>query len=154
MNLSNYIHRCAPYIAKNTMMAIIKTESRGNPLMIGLNRGYRLIYQPHNLSQANKWVDYLERHGYNFDVGIAQVNISNIHRYGYTARDALDPCLNIKLSGHILLRHYTYALPVSKTKQEALLKSISAYNTGSYRKGFDNGYVKRVLSNASYFMHK
>lgn len=149
IDIPQYIHQCVPNIAENTMMAIIKTESKFNPLAIGLNKGVRLMYQPQNLAQAGSWVTYLEKHGYNFDVGITQVNIKNIHKYGYRAIDALDPCLNMKLGGHILQSSYIKALRKSGNKREALYKAISAYNTGNYRSGFHNGYVQKVVYNAS-----
>ncbi|MBP9741780.1 MAG: lytic transglycosylase domain-containing protein [Burkholderiales bacterium] len=149
LDVPYYIHQCVPYVAENTMLAIIKTESKFNPLAIGLNKGFRLMYQPQNLAQARSWATYLEKHGYNFDVGITQVNIKNIHKYGYSAIDALDPCLNMKLGGKILQSGYIKALRTSRNKQEALYKAISAYNTGNYHSGFRNGYVQKVVYNAS-----
>jgi type IV secretion system protein VirB1 len=149
IDIPYYIHQCAPHVAENTMMAIIKTESNSNPLAIGLNKGYRLMYQPRNINQAIKWVMYLENHKFNFDVGITQVNIKNIHKYGYKAVDALDPCINMRIGSYILQTNYIKALALSKNKQAALYKAISAYNTGNYKHGFYNGYVQKVVLNAS-----
>lgn len=149
LDIPQSIHQCAPKVALSTMQAIIKTESNGNPLAIGLNRRLRLMYQPRSLKQATHWVNYLEKHGYNFDVGITQVNIKNIHKYGYKATDALNPCINLKLGSQILQKNYVKALSNSRNQQEALYKAISAYNTGNYKKGFSNGYVLRVVYNAS-----
>jgi type IV secretion system protein VirB1 len=142
------IQQCAPHIAVNTMQAIIKTESRGNPLAISLNRGKKLLYQPRNLEQAVRWVNYLEQHHYNFDVGLAQVNIRNIHKYGYHASELLDPCKNLYLASKILQLNYIKALPRSTTRRDALYKAISAYNSGNYKQGFHNGYVNKVVMNA------
>jgi type IV secretion system protein VirB1 len=144
----HYITRCAQNVAPSTMMAIVKTESNGNPLAINLNYGYRLSYQPRSYKQATAWVNYLEKNGYNFDVGITQVNIKNIHKFGYKAVDALEPCLNLKIGAKILHRNYFSAVKVSLNSQEALFKAISAYNTGNYRAGFSNGYVQKVVYNA------
>ena len=77
-------------------------------------------------------------------MGLAQVNIKNIHKYGYRAEDALDPCINLKLASSILTKNYTQALINSSTSSEALQKAISAYNTGNYSAGLKNGYVKRA----------
>lgn len=148
IDIPTYIHQCAPQVAENTMMAIIKTESNGNPWAISLNRGHRLMYQPKSYKQAAAWVKYLEKYKYNFDVGIAQVNVKNIHKFGFRAVDALDPCLNLKLGSYILQSNYSQAIRASKTQQEALLKAISAYNTGNYHRGFYNGYVDKVVYNA------
>jgi type IV secretion system protein VirB1 len=149
IDLPQYIHQCASHVAENTMMAIIKTESNGNPLAIGLNRGYKLLYQPRDYNQAREWVNYLEAHGYNFDIGIAQVNIKNIHKFGYKATDALNPCINLRIGSDIIQKNYLNALPSSKNQQEALYKAISSYNTGNNQSGFYNGYVKKVVYNAN-----
>lgn len=145
----SYVKNCSPNVAIDTMLAIIKTESNYNPLAININnKGQRLLYQAKNIDQATKWVNYLENNNYNFDVGIAQVNIKNIHKYGYHARNMLDPCLNLQVAAHILQKNYTAAKQKSTNTQDALYKAISAYNTGNFRSGFSNGYVKKVVYNA------
>ena len=147
--ITTYIHQCTPQIAETTMMAIIKAESNGNNLAIGINKGYRLLYQPKDYHQAQSWVAYLEKNGYNFDIGIAQVNIKTVHKYGFSAVQALDICTNLKLAGYVLQQNYRSALIRSNSQQEALRKAISAYNTGNYHSGFNNGYVKKVVYNAT-----
>ena len=148
IDLPNLLQTCAPHVAPSTMNAIIQTESKGNYLAIGLNHGYHLVYQAKSYAQARAWVNYLEKHHYNFDVGLGQVNIVNIHKFGYTPVDALDPCTNIKMSAKILAKSFATALSKSSTPNAALLKAISAYNTGNYRSGFNNGYVYKVVKNA------
>jgi type IV secretion system protein VirB1 len=148
IDLPPLYHRCAPHVATSTMNAIVQTESHGRPYAIGLNHGYHLVYQPKSYEQARAWVIYLEKHHYNFDIGLGQVNIVNIHKFGYSAVDALDPCINIKMSAEVLTKSYAQALNKSSTKNDALLKAISAYNTGNYRRGFSNGYVSKVVRNA------
>ena len=133
---------CANHVAVSTMQAIVKAESYNNQLAINLNHGH-LRYQSRTKEQAIKWVTYLEKHGYNFDVGLAQVNIKNIHKYGYKAVDALDPCINLKIASNILYQNYQRARHNS-SKADALAKAISAYNTGNYSDGFYNGYVSKV----------
>jgi len=101
------------------------------------------------LEQATAWVNYLERSHYDFDVGLGQVNIRNIHKYGYKAVDMLDPCKNLRVASSILLRNYQNALTmVAGNQKDALYKAISAYNTGNYQHGFKNGYVQKVVNNA------
>ena len=144
-----YINQCAPKIAQSTMQAIIKTESNSNYLAIGINRGYKLKYQATTLKQAQAWVTYLETNNYNFDVGLGQINIKNIHKYGYKAIDALDPCTNLKIASDILQKNYVHARNQSVNNSTALQKAISAYNTGNYHAGFTNGYVQKVYTNAN-----
>lgn len=147
-DLNNYLHQCAPSVAVSTMRAIIQTESRGNALAIGLNHGKRLLYPAKNLQQATNWVNYLEQHNYDFDIGLGQINIRNVHKYGYLASEMLDPCKNLIVASMILRQNYSLAKSKSLTQQEALYKAISAYNTGNYRSGFRNGYVQKVVNNA------
>ena len=148
MLIDFYITKCAPEIAPVTMKAIIRTESKGNRLAIGLNHNRHLRYQARNIKQATAWVNYLEEHNYNFDIGLAQINIKNVHKYGYRAKDMLEPCKNLQVAALILQHGYTLALNTSSNKQEALYKAISAYNCGNYQTGFNNGYVLRVVHNA------
>lgn len=142
------LQQCAPKVSQVTMKAIIKTESNGFPWAIGINKGYKLRYQPKSKAQAVSWVRYLEKNNYNFDVGLGQINIKNIHQYGYKAEDALDPCTNLKMASDILVKNYNAALTKSSTTSSALQKAISAYNTGNYSSGFSNGYVGKVFANA------
>lgn len=146
-DLNYAINKCVYKVAPSTMYAIVKTESNGNPLAIGINGGARLKFQAKNYKQAVLWVNYLEVHGYNIDIGLAQVNIKNAHRYGFKAHDMLEPCHNLLLASFILYKNYIGALPLSINQNQALYKAISAYNTGNYQSGFDNGYVIRVVHN-------
>jgi type IV secretion system protein VirB1 len=143
------IAQCAVNVAPSTMQAIITTESKSNPLAIGINKGYKLKYQPKSNDQAKAWVNYLEKNNFNFDVGLAQVNIKNIHRYGYKAADALNPCINLKMASDILRKNYKSAISGSRNQTEALQKALSAYNTGNYQSGFRNGYVQKIYANAT-----
>ena len=140
------IHQCVPHMVQTSMQSIVQIESKGNPFALNLNNGYKLQYQPKSETQAKKWIKALEKNGYNFDIGLAQVNIKNVHKYGYNAADLLDPCLNLKLGSSILINDYHNALSVSKSHSEALQKAISAYNTGNFHSGFNNGYVHRVYA--------
>lgn len=149
LDIPALILSCAPNVAPATMQAIIKVESRGNPNAIGLNKGYKLKTQPKNSDQAKQWADYLEKNNYNFDVGLAQLNIRNIKRFGYKASDVLDPCLNVKLSARILTANYKSAKQGNISSDAALKKAISAYNTGNFSSGFSNGYVGKVYAAAN-----
>lgn len=154
IGLNNYLERCSNKNAHpSVMLAIIKTESGGNPLSIGLNgrqngKKIKLARQPGNYEQAIQWVTYLENRGYNFDIGIAQVNIKNVHKYGLRAADALDICKNLQMASLILKNNYNQALYKHQDQQTAVRMAISAYNTGNYRKGFYNGYVSKVINNS------
>jgi type IV secretion system protein VirB1 len=142
------ILKCSHNVAPSTMRAIIKTESRGNPLAIGINGRIHLSYQAKNYQQAYRWVLYLENNHYNIDIGIAQINIKNVRKYGYKGTDMLDPCLNIKVANFILLDNFKKLQKYNLSVKDSLFMTISAYNTGNYKSGFNNGYVMKVLNNA------
>ena len=149
IDLPYLIEHCVPPLAKTSMSAIVKVESKGNPLALNLNKGYKLQFQPQTKAQALKWTEFLEKHGYNFDIGLAQVNIKNANKYGYKVSELLDSCTNLKLGSTILINNYTNALPVSKSVDQAWQKAISAYNTGNFYSGFTNGYVSKVYASAN-----
>jgi type IV secretion system protein VirB1 len=138
--------QCAPTVSPITMVTLVKTESKGNPLALGLN-GARLRFQPNSESQAIAWVKYLDNHGYNFDVGLGQINIANIRKYKLKPEALLNPCLNLRLSAHILAQNYLAARKKTSNSQLALRKALSVYNTGNQYRGFDNGYLLRILDN-------
>lgn len=146
--LDQIIMRCSNLVALSTMKAIIKTESRGNPFAIGINGKLYLKHQPKNYKEAYSWLEYLEKYNYNIDIGIAQINIKNVHKYGYKAVDMLNPCTNIKLANVILQNYFKKLKQSNISDRHALFMAISAYNTGNYRRGFYNGYLKMVVHNA------
>lgn len=148
LDIALLIQQCVNPIAKNQMLAIVQTESSRNPLAIGLNKGFKLKYQPTTEAQAKKWLEYLEKNQYNYDVGLAQINIKNIKKYGYTPSDMLDACTNLKVGSDILAGNYKNALSSSRSEDEAWQKAISAYNTGNFTSGFANGYVAKVNASA------
>ncbi len=86
------------------LYAIAKVESNFNPYAINVNANGRSIkeYYPANKQQAEIVLNYLIKHGYNFDVGIAQINIVNIRRWGLDPYSLLDPCYNLDVSARLL----------------------------------------------------
>lgn len=145
--LDYYVQNCSNMVAPKTMLAIIKTESNGNYLAINLNKGKKLLFQPKNYYQARLWVQYLEQHGYDFDVGLAQINIKNIHKYGLMAHEALDPCKNLNIAQKILQDNYKIAKSNSQSTNDALFKTIVAYNSGNFKYNISNKYLLKFLIN-------
>jgi type IV secretion system protein VirB1 len=60
----------------------------------------------------------------------------------------LDSCRNLLIGSKILHKNYINVLAITPNKSDALYKAISAYNTGNYHAGMDNGYVMKVVHNA------
>lgn len=139
---------CAPWVAHETMAAIVKTESAFRPLAIGVNGGARLARQPANKAEAVATANWLLANGYNIDMGLGQVNSANLGKTGLTVEDVFDPCKNIAAAATILHWNYKAASRKVQGEQAALQAALSAYNTGSFTRGFANGYVQKVVSNA------
>jgi len=148
MDFAALAQECAPWVAPATMEAIVKTESGFRPLAIGINGGAKLQRQAESAQEAIVTARWLIAKGYNIDLGLGQVNSSNLTKTGLTVEDAFDPCKNVAAAATILHWNYKAAKGTMQGEQEALLAAVSAYNTGSFSKGFDNGYVRKVLANA------
>jgi type IV secretion system protein VirB1 len=134
---------CAPAVAPVTLEAVIRVESDGNPLAIHVN-GLRV--QPASATSAAAVAriaeDYILR-GYSVDLGLMQVNSRNLMALGTTVERVLDPCTNVRDGAAILAADYAEATRTRGNGQAALQAALSAYNTGSFYRGFANGYVAR-----------
>lgn len=145
MDWNPLIQECAPQVALSTMQAVIRTESGFNPNALNINGGARLARQPSSRREAAAWAQWLISRGYSVDLGLMQINSANLPRLGLTASTVFDPCRNLQAGASILVDNYNRALRESKNSRTALLKAISAYNTGNFHGGFRNGYVARVV---------
>lgn len=137
---------CAPNVHPITIQALIKNESSGNPLAVGINTKNGVRLKPTiKIDTAPKAiaVTYAAMAlGHSVDMGYMQVNSVNIKRLGYTVEDMFnDPCKNIAAGAYIFETAYLQELPKHKNEQAALAAALSIYNTGNSRNGFMNGYV-------------
>lgn len=148
MDFVSLSQECAPAVAHQTMAAIVRTESQFRPLSIGVNGGTRLTRQPQSKQEAVVTAKWLIANGYNIDLGLGQVNSANLQKVGLSVEDAFDPCRNLAAAASILFGNYQAAKNKGQTGQAALHAALSAYNTGSFSKGFANGYVQKVVANA------
>jgi len=137
---------CAPQIHPMTVGYLVAGESNNNPFAINVNRGAQLVRQPRNRDEAQATIYWLDRRGANYDVGLGQVNSANFQKLGVTGESLLDPCTNLRASQAVLSGCYATAAKTVGQGQFALLRAMSCYNTGSQRRGFDNGYVGRFVS--------
>ena len=101
-------HMCAPQVAPATMAALVRTESSFHPYAIGVVHGH-LLRQPSNQAEAMATARQLERSGYNYSVGLAQINRSNFERYRLTSDSAFEPCVNLAVGADILARCFEAA---------------------------------------------
>lgn len=120
------------------MQHVVHVESSRNPFAIGVVGGY-LVRQPSNLAEALAAVRYLKEEGYNFSVGIAQVNRYNLAKYGLaTYAEAFQVCPNLKAGSRILRECYDRA--------QEWGKAFSCYYSGNFVTGFEHGYVQKIFA--------
>lgn len=146
---------CAPSIHPTTLKAVVTTESSWNPYAIGVVAG-RLERQPGSLDEAVATARELERQGFNFSLGLGQVNRYNLARYGETYETVFDPCRNLQAGAAILQDCFVRAKKRLGDDQQALRAAFSCYYSGNFTRGFrpdqagQPSYVQKVVSNASH----
>ena len=92
---------CAPLVHASTAQALVAVESGFNPHAIGVVGGV-LERQPRNRAEALATAEDLQAKGWNFSVGLAQINARNFERLGLTVATALDPCENLRAMQTVL----------------------------------------------------
>lgn len=137
---------CAPLVHPSTAQAIAWTESAFNPNAIGVVAG-TLERQPRNLEEAIATTNALREQGRNFSVGLAQINVRNLDRFGMSMTDGLDACKNLDAMQVVLTDCYERA-GLEGDPQTSLRRALSCYYSGNFTTGFRHGYVNRVVSNA------
>lgn len=145
--LAALLQACAPNVAPETMVAVIRVESEGDPFRIGVNSGGAIRRQPSNAADAIATARGLLRRGANFDAGLMQINSANFARLGLTPETVFDPCTNLRAGARVLTDNYGRARDAGHANP--LQAAISEYNTGSRSRGLSNGYVGRVYAAAA-----
>ena len=145
--------QCAPTVAPQTMAAIVNVESSYNPYAIGVVKG-RLQRQPKNMQEAVATAKALAAAGWNFSIGIAQVNRYNLPKYNLTYEQGFEPCSNLWAGSKILENCFIRADNNQRTQQEALKAAISCYYSNNFTRGFKPdvrgkpSYVEKVVASA------
>jgi type IV secretion system protein VirB1 len=138
--------QCAPTVAPETVIAIIRTESSGQSLALHVN-GAKQPKPQNNAADAAAVARRFIAAGYSVDLGLGQINSRNMRWLGLTWENVFDPCKNIHALGAVLTSNYN-AAKSGRDPQVALRVALSMYNTGSQTRGFRNGYVAKVVRNA------
>ena len=134
---------CAPQVHANTAQALVAVESSFNPHAIGIVGG-TLERQPRNRAEALSTAGYLQANGWNFSVGLAQINVRNFDRLGLSVDSAFDPCENLRAMQAVLTDCFDRSA-VSAAPQTALRQALSCYYSGNFVAGFRHGYVQLVV---------
>ena len=135
---------CAPAVHAGTAQALVAVESGFNPHAIGVVGGV-LERQPRTRAEALATANHLQATGWNFSVGLAQINLRNFERLGLTAATAFDPCQNLRAMQAVLGECFERSLSRAPP-QAALRQALSCYYSGNFVTGFRHGYVQRVAS--------
>ena len=142
---------CGPSVEPTTLQVILRVESGAQPYAINVNglsvQPLPVRSQAEATATAESWV----ARGYSVDLGLMQVNSRNLGALGYSIAQMFDPCINVRAGAAVLTKDYLAALTIKPDPQSALRAALSAYNTGSFERGFYNGYVAKYYGAASGF---
>ncbi|MBK1611913.1 lytic transglycosylase [Rubrivivax gelatinosus] len=142
--LTSLVVACAPQVHPSTALLLIDTESGANPYAIGVVGG-RLERQPRHRTEALATVAMLERDGWNYSLGLAQINRANFARLNLDPAAAFDACRNLQAMQQVLGECFDRAgLP----GQRSLQRALSCYYAGDFSTGISHGYVARVVDAA------
>ncbi|PPU94548.1 lytic transglycosylase domain-containing protein [Xanthomonas albilineans] len=126
-------------VSAEVMQHVVRVESSRNPLAIGVVGG-RLIRQPNNISEAVATARMLEQKGYNFSLGLGQVNRYNLMKYGLDSYEkAFRICPNLQVASRILAECYGRS-------GGNWGKSFSCYYSGNFEAGYRYGYVQKIYA--------
>lgn len=140
---------CAPQVHADTARAIVQVESGFNPWAIGVVGGY-LIRQPRSRGEALATARGLQDRGWDYSVGLGQINARNFSRFGLTLETALEPCTNLSAMQAVLTDCFARAKAGNPgPDQVQLRKALSCYYSGDFSTGMQHGYVLRVIGAAT-----
>jgi type IV secretion system protein VirB1 len=124
-------------VPAEVMQHVVNVESSRNPYAIGVVGG-QLVRQPQNLGEAVATVRMLEQKGYNYSLGVAQINRNNLGKYGIDSYEkAFDVCPNLSAGSQILAQCYASA-------NRDWGKAFSCYYSGNFTTGYRDGYVQKI----------
>lgn len=142
---------CAPQVHPDTVRAVVSVESAFNPWAIGVVGG-ALQRQPRHRAEALATARALQSIGWNFSVGLGQINVGNFERLGLTLESAFEPCTNLAAMQAVLNECFDRArasFTGRPSDQAALRLALSCYYGGNFTAGFRHGYVRRTVAAAA-----
>lgn len=137
---------CGPWVHVDTLAAVAQAESGLDPLAIGDATAGR-SHSPRSAAAAVAQATALVRRGHSVDLSLMQLNSATLARLGLGVADAFDPCRNIAAGAQVLAGGF--APRGGEDGQQALVRALSRYNTGSPERGVANGYVAHVQAAAA-----
>lgn len=131
------LNACQTQVDASILKRLIDNESSRNPYAIAVV-GASSVNQPNNLDDAIQIATQLEKDGFNYSLGLMQINKKNFPAYGLTIDTAFDACTNIEVGADIFAQCYHRATKQSpeKTHQEHLDDAASCYYSGNFSRGY------------------
>ncbi|WP_457323869.1 lytic transglycosylase domain-containing protein [Roseateles sp. P5_E11] len=140
---------CAPAVHTDTAQALVQVESGFNPWAVGVVGG-ELERQPRTHAEAIATARTLKAKGWNFSVGLGQINVHNFPALGLNVETAFEPCANLRAMQVVLTSCFERAsVSGSGPPQAALRRALSCYYSGNFTSGFEHGYVRKVARAAA-----
>ena len=134
-------------VDQHLMMRVISVESGHNPYAIGVVNA-RLQRQPKNIAEAKATTQFLENAGYNYSVGLTQVNRINFSRFKLNFDNVFDVCTNLNAGGQIL-RECLNRASAQGYQADATHKALSCYYSGQLNSAVGTKYANKVLAKLS-----
>lgn len=142
--LSLLVRQCASSSYPGVLRSVAHVESHFDPLALHNDTKHisvAALSLAASAEQAKQWISQ----GYSVDIGLMQINSSNLSALGMTVEDALDPCRSLEAGASLLSAAYARGASIAD-RQAALLIALSRYNTGNPLTGIANGYANQVIS--------
>lgn len=127
------------------MEKLVRAESGFKRFAIGVNSAEHRSYFPTSQQEAARIARELIGQGHSIDMGLGQINSANLDWLGLTIESVFDSCTNLSASEKVLRDGFDRARAQGSDPETALHQALSAYNTGTFTRGFSNGYVARVI---------
>lgn len=145
LTLSAALQSCAAEVAPTTLAAVVQVESGGRPLSVHDDAtGSSYVFTDRAAAEAA--ARRLIAEGHNVDLGLAQINSTNLATLGLDTHTVFDECTNLRAAATLLRNAYASAARRVGAGQLALRYALSAYNSGSLLAA--PAYVARVLAAA------
>lgn len=126
-------------VPADVMRHVVRVESSFNPYAIGVVGGH-LVRQPRDLPEALATVRMLEQRGFNFSLGLAQVNRYNLAKYGLRSYEqAFATCPNLQAGSRILAECH-------RRSGNSWGRAFSCYYSGNFVTGYRHGYVQKIYA--------
>ena len=143
---ADLIEQCAPEVSPVLMQALVRTESGGRPLAIGMDRAQGTVKQPETLLEAVTTAKALAASGRKFSVGLAQIHMSNVALYGMTWEQAFDACQNLAVGQKILWNFFHRATASGYSGVAAIWAALRGYNSGGVDRLISDDYASRIFA--------